>query len=180
MKLLIVTLNVLGWPVIQLSLARLFLLLPDARFAKDSWLTRERLLEQNGRLYRFLAIQRWKELLPDGASWLGGRPKKSLASRCMADLTTSAIETRRAETAHWCMLMCTPVFFLWNPRWACVVMTLYGFAANVPCIVVQRANRIKIERILLHLANPAGCEAGAEVRPSIGSSVRLTGVAIND
>jgi len=46
------------------------------------------------------------------------------------------------------MLLCTPVFYLWNPPWACVVMTLYGFAANLPCILVQRANRIKIERIL--------------------------------
>jgi glycosyl-4,4'-diaponeurosporenoate acyltransferase len=154
MKLLIVTLNVFGWPLIQLTLARLFMLLPDASFAKESWLTRERQVEQKGQLYcHFLAIQRWKELLPDGASWLGGRPKKNLASRCPAVLTTSAIETRRAETAHWCMLMCTPVFFLWNPGWACVVMTLYGFAANAPCIVVQRANRIKIERILHHAAN---------------------------
>ena len=173
MTLPIIALNVLGWPLIQLTLARLFLLLPDARFATKTWLTRERQVEKNGQLYRqFLAIQRWKGLLPDGASWLGGRPKKSLASRCPADLTKSAIETRRAETAHWCMLMCTPIFYLWNPGWACVVMTLYGFAANMPCIVVQRANRIKIERILHHAANST--DAKSEDRPQSDSQVWIS------
>jgi len=148
MKLLVITLNVLGWPFIQLALARLFLLIPDASFADDTWITRIRPLEQRGLLYRhFFFVQHWKGLLPDGASLLGGRSKK-LASRRFADLASFAIETRRAEIAHWCMLLCTPVFYLWNPPWACVVMTLYGLAANLPCILVQRVNRIKIERIL--------------------------------
>lgn len=93
-------------------------------------------------------MQRWKGLLPDGASWLGGRSKKNVASRTFTELTTFAIETRRAEVAHWCMLLCTPVFYVWNPRWACIIMTAYGVAANLPCILVQRANRIKVARIL--------------------------------
>ena len=148
MKLLVITLNVIGWPLIQLTLARLFLFLPDSIFDEDSWLTRQRRFEGEGQPYRsFLIMQRWKDLLPDGAAWLGGRSKR-LASRSCADLATFAIETRRAETAHWCMLLCTPLFYIWNPRWACIVMTLYGLAANLPCILVQRANRIKIERIL--------------------------------
>ncbi|MBS1801871.1 MAG: hypothetical protein JST28_00810 [Acidobacteria bacterium] len=148
MKLLVIALNVFGWPIIQLALGRLFLLIPDEVFAVDSWLTRTRRFEQSGRIYRqFFLIQRWKGLLPDGASWLGGRSKKLQSRRC-ADLITFAIETRRAEVAHWYMLLCTPLFYLWNPLWACVVMTVYGIAANLPCILVQRVNRIKIERIL--------------------------------
>ena len=146
---LIFTLNVLGWPVIQLLLAYLFLLCPDESFARDSWLTRKRWFERDGELYRSaFAVQRWKGWLPDGAPWLGGRSKSRIGSRNQLDLTTFLIETRRAEVAHWCMLLCTPVFYLWNPAWACVVMTFYGIAANVPCIVAQRANRIKIEHIL--------------------------------
>lgn len=154
MKLLIITLNVFGWPLIQLSLARLFLLLPDRLFSSDTWLTREYPFEQDGQLYRrYLAIQHWKALLPDGAPWLGGRPKKRIASRCPAALNTSALETRRGEAAHWCMLFCTPIFYLWNPLWACLIMTLYGLVANLPCILVQRANRIKLLNILRH-SNP--------------------------
>jgi glycosyl-4,4'-diaponeurosporenoate acyltransferase len=149
MKLLVIIVNVLGWPIIQLTLGKLFLLLPDSFFTEDSWLTRERRLEKNGDCYRrFLRMQWWKGLLPDGASWLGGRPKRNVATRNCSELALFAIETRRSEIAHWCMLLCTPIFYLWNPPWACVVVTLYGIAANLPCILVQRANRIKVRRIL--------------------------------
>ena len=149
MKLLVITLNVLGWPLIQISLARLFLLLPDRYFSRDSWLTRSRRFEQDGRTYRrVLSIHRWKRLVPDGAAWLGGRRKREFANRCVSDLSIFAAETRRGETAHWCMLLCIPLFYVWNPWWACVVMTLYGISANLPCILVQRANRIKIAQIL--------------------------------
>jgi glycosyl-4,4'-diaponeurosporenoate acyltransferase len=149
MNMLVLTVNILGWPVIHLALARLFLSIPDAYFAHDSWLTRERSLEHGGETYRRLfAVQRWKELLPDGAPWLGGRAKKRVASRDPEQLNLFMIETRRGEAAHWSMLLCTPVFFIWNPAWACVVMTVYGLAANFPCILVQRANRIKAAHIL--------------------------------
>jgi len=163
-RVLIIAVNVLGWPLIHLAFARLFISLPDFHFAQDSWLTRSRRFEQDGRFYRrVLAVQRWKDLLPDGAPWLGGRSKKRLGSRSYAYLNLFAMETRRAEAAHWCMLLCTPVFYLWNPAWACVVMTLYGLAANLPCIIAQRANRVRIARILrpsatLHAASvPRNC-----------------------
>ena len=168
MKIVIIALNLLGWPVIQITLARLFLLLPDARFAQDSWVTRERPFEGGGRLYRQqLFLQHWKELLPDGASWLGGRSKKNVASRNQWELSIFAIETRRAEIAHWCMLLCTPVFYLWNPPWACIVMTLYGALANLPCIFVQRANRIKVSRILCR------CEAQLTPQAQVVNSMNL-------
>ena len=89
-----------------------------------------------------------ERVLPDGAPWLGGMSKRRISGRGYADLNAFLIETRRAEAAHWCMLLCTPFFYLWNPWWACIVMTLYGIAANIPCIVVQRVNRIKIANIL--------------------------------
>lgn len=151
---LIIVLNVLGWPVIQLSVSYIFLQLPEAWFAHDSWLTRERHIEAEGMLYRrVFAVHQWKDMLPDGASWLGGRSKKKIASRSPELLRKSALETRRAEVAHWCMLLCTPAFYLWNPPWACGVMSLYGLLANLPCIVAQRANRIKIARIQQSLSH---------------------------
>ena len=123
---LIVTVNVLGWPVIHVVLAWLFIRLPDECFAEDSWLTRQRDIERSGLHYRTtFAVQRMKRLLPDGAPWLGGRSKTKIKGRNSAELNTFMLETRRAEVAHWCMLLCTPVFYLW-----------------------KRANRIKIMRIL--------------------------------
>jgi len=155
MNLFVLTMNVLGWPVLHLVLARAFLAIPDAYFAHDSWLTRERRFEQDGRLYRSVfVVHKWKGLLPDGAPWLGGRAKKRVATRSFQPLTVFQIETRRAEAAHWCMLLCTPIFFLWNPAWACALMALYGLCANLPCIFVQRANRIKVAHILRANTSP--------------------------
>jgi glycosyl-4,4'-diaponeurosporenoate acyltransferase len=139
--------NLLGWPIIQLGLAAVFLQLPLEWFENDTWLTAPRAWEHEGRLYRDrLAIRRWKALLPDGAPWFGGS-QKSLSTRCAVHLNRFRLETRRAELAHWCMLACLPAFFLWNPSWACWVMTVYALAANLPCILAQRYNRLILTRI---------------------------------
>lgn len=50
--------------------------------------------------------------------------------------------------AHWTMLLAAPVFFLWNPWWADLIMVAYGVLANVPCILVQRHNRLRFARVL--------------------------------
>lgn len=150
MKLtLIILANILGWPVIQLSIARWILTLPPHYFRKDNWLTRERRCERSGTLYRnYFLVHRWKSLLPDGAPWLGGMAKRSLTSTTPEYLSAFLEETRRGEIAHWMMLAATPVFYLWNPLWASAVMTLYGVLANLPCILVQRANRIRLRRLI--------------------------------
>jgi glycosyl-4,4'-diaponeurosporenoate acyltransferase len=140
--------NLLGWPAIHLSVAGIFLSLPSSWFENDTWLTAPRWWECGGRLYRDrLAIRRWKALLPDGAPWLGGFAKKEMRGHDLAYLSRFLLETRRAELAHWCMLCCLPVFFLWNLPWACCVMTLYALVANLPCIVAQRYNRLILSRI---------------------------------
>jgi glycosyl-4,4'-diaponeurosporenoate acyltransferase len=147
MSALMWTANLLGWPLIHLTVAFVALRLPAHLFARNSWLTAPRRWERDGRIYRDkLAIRRWKSLLPDGAPWLGGFAKKKLYARDSAHLAQFILETRRAEIAHWCMLCCLPVFFLWNPPWACLVMTAYALAANLPCILAQRYNRIALDR----------------------------------
>ena len=139
--------NLIGWPLIHLAIGSVALRLPQHLFAQDNWLTAPRRWERGGRLYRnWLAIRRWKSLLPDGASWLGGFEKKRVFSRDSSYLAHFVLETRRAEAAHWCMLGCLPLFFLWNPPWACLVMTAYALAANLPCILAQRYNRIVLDR----------------------------------
>src|SRR6202020_1034772 len=117
--------------VIHTPTAPAALRLPPEPFARDSWLTTPRRCEHDGRLYRdWFAIRKWKSLLPDGAPWLGGFGKKKLRGR------------NRADLAHWCMLACLPVFFVWNSPWACWMMTVYAIAANLPCILAQRYNRL--------------------------------------
>lgn len=140
--------NVLGWPVIHVVIAAIFLRLPLRLFAGDCFVYQAWPWERDGMLYRkWLLVRRWKALLPDGAPWLGGFPKKRLERREADYVRRFILETRRAECAHWCMLCCLPVFFLWNPLWARWVMTAYAVGANVPCILVQRYNRVVLVRL---------------------------------
>jgi glycosyl-4,4'-diaponeurosporenoate acyltransferase len=149
MTALIWAANLLGWPLIHLVVAFVALRLPAHLFTLDSWLTAPRRWEHDGRLYRdWLAIRKWKSLLPDGAPWMGGFRKKKLNARDSSYLSQFLRETRRAEWAHWCMFCCLPIFFLWNPPWARLVMTAYALAANLPCILAQRYNRIVLARAL--------------------------------
>ncbi len=141
--------NLLGWPVIQLSGAWIAQRLPARLFEQNSWITAPRGWEREGRIYRdWMGIRRWKRLLPDGGAWFGGFAKKRIRCRDVAYLGAFLLETRRAEIAHWCMMLWLPVFFLWNPPWACAVMAGYALTANLPCIAAQRYNRIALERVL--------------------------------
>jgi glycosyl-4,4'-diaponeurosporenoate acyltransferase len=150
--------NPLGWPFIHLFIGYVALRLPSSLFAHDTWLTAPRRRERDGRFYRdWLAIRRWKSLLPDGAPWLGGPAKKMIYSRNSSYLVRFLVETRRAEVAHWAMLCCLPIFFLWNPPWACFVMAAYALAANLPCIAAQRYNRIAVSRAIRNVHGALTC-----------------------
>lgn len=143
------TANVLGWPAIHLIVGGLAVRLPGDLFAQDTWVSKPRRWEHDGRLYRKLfAVRSWKALLPDGAPWIGGLAKNGLLARDQPQLMRFIAETRRAEIAHWCMLGCLPLFWVWDPRWARLVMTVYGVAANVPCIIAQRYNRAVLLRFV--------------------------------
>jgi glycosyl-4,4'-diaponeurosporenoate acyltransferase len=138
----IALLNAGGCLIIQLGLAWAFTLMPARWF--DAPLQPA---TGNRRWYEHrLGIRRWKDRLPDGAKWLGGFAKGSLGRSDPAHLQAFIRETRRGECCHWLVLACTPVFFLWNPWWADAIMIAYALAANAPCILVQRYNRIRLSR----------------------------------
>jgi len=40
------------------------------------------------------------------------------------------------------------VFYAWNPWWLAKAMLAFGVLANVPCLLVQRYNRARLERAL--------------------------------
>ena len=149
----VIVLNVAGWPVLQFGLAWAFLRMPVAWFNPPpaaSW-------ERGGRVYeRAFAVKRWKDRLPDAARWFGGGfAKGSLAGAERDYLRRFVRETWRGELCHWYALACTPVFFLWNPPWADLVMTAYALAANLPCILAQRYNRARFLRVLARSSGPA-------------------------
>ncbi|WNQ10026.1 glycosyl-4,4'-diaponeurosporenoate acyltransferase [Paenibacillus aurantius] len=141
-------LDIAAWLAIQLAAAYGCLKAPDRWFRETRWL-RPWGLERGGRLYeRGLAIKRWKGWLPDGGSWFkGGFSKKKLRSADSAYLSRFLLETRRAEVTHWLAMAPAPLFFLWNDRASGWILMGYALAANLPCIWVQRYNRIRLGRI---------------------------------
>jgi glycosyl-4,4'-diaponeurosporenoate acyltransferase len=151
----VIALNVTVWPVIQLGLAWAFTRLPLHWFEAgpaSRW-------EAGGRIYaKWLRIKAWKDLLPDGASWFGGGfAKAKLIQRGPDYLARFRRETWRGELCHWTAIACTPLFFLWNPWWANWLMIAYALAANLPCILVQRYNRARFQRLCARRA----CQASS-------------------
>ena len=45
-----------------------------------------------------------------------------------------------------------PLFMAWNPWWADLVMIAYALIANLPCILVQRFNRARMQQSLDRLS----------------------------
>jgi glycosyl-4,4'-diaponeurosporenoate acyltransferase len=146
----IVLLNVLGWPAIQLGLAWAFTRMPETWFDPPE----PRTWESRGFFYeRVFGIKRWKDLLPDGAAWFGGGFAKGKLPNADSDYFRRFIrETWRGELCHWCTLAFTPLFFLWNPWWGDMVMVAFAAAANFPCILAQRYNRLRFRRVLARRA----------------------------
>ncbi|HEX5789793.1 MAG TPA: hypothetical protein VFY13_01515, partial [Luteolibacter sp.] len=133
-----VVLNVGLWPLIQIVLAWAFIRMPQA------WFDPPRSPEGAACYEKYLGIRHWKKLLPDGARWLGGGfAKAEMKSTDPAYLRRFIIETWRGELCHYCALLFVPLFFLWNPWWADLIMVGYAVIANCPCILVQRYNRIR-------------------------------------
>ena len=152
----VIGLNIAAWAVIQVGLAWLFTQFPPERFDPRSRLARARHCERRGRIYqRLFAIKRWKDKLPDAASWFrGGVAKAELRAGPPDFLLRFARETWRGEIVLWLALLALPLFCVWNPWWAVLVNAAYAIVANLPCILVQRYNRARLLGTLGRVASP--------------------------
>jgi glycosyl-4,4'-diaponeurosporenoate acyltransferase len=146
----LVAVNVLAWLAIHLGVAWAGTRLPVRLFRPAAWPYRTRGWERGGRIYeRLFAVRAWKDRLPDGAGlFAGGFRKASLRSASADYLDRFAAETCRGEAVHWAVLASSALFFLWNPPPVGAVMVAYAVLANLPCILVQRYNRIRLKRIM--------------------------------
>ena len=145
----IVVLNVAGWLAIQLGFAWAFTQMPVTWFNPGNASPRE----AGGRFYeRVFRIKAWKDRLPDAAHWFGGGFAKGTLAGTQHDYLRRFIrETWRGELCHWAAVACAPVFFLWNPWWSDLIIVAYALAANLPCILAQRYNRARFQRLLTRL-----------------------------
>lgn len=140
----VIVLNVAGWPVIQIGLAWVFTRMPAHWFNPGLTSKWERNFYE-----QVLLIRLWKDHLPDAARWFaGGFAKGRLLARNGDYLRRFIRETWRGELCHWVAMAFAPVFFLWNPFWAGMIMVAYALVANLPCILVQRYNRSRMQRMI--------------------------------
>lgn len=146
---------ILLWGLFQMAAALIALKLPDALLSPDSWLFRSRSFEGDGRLYeRVFRVRRWKHLLPDGASvWRKrGYLKKVLADTTPENLTTFLVESARGELTHWLAILPFWLFGFITPGYVVGIMLAYALLVNLPCIIAQRYNRPRIQRLLDRMA----------------------------
>jgi glycosyl-4,4'-diaponeurosporenoate acyltransferase len=124
--------------------------LPDRRIDHDSWLTRIRAFEEDGRLYRrWLRLDHWRDRLPEaGGLFPGGVSKRHLGGTDDDHLRRFAMETRRAELVHWMNLSAGPFFIIWCGIPLGLCMLAFGIVAHTPFICIQRSNRARLERVL--------------------------------
>jgi len=144
-----IVVDVVAWGVFHTVTGYAAYRLDEERLSRDGWLLRPRRFETAGRYRRWLRIHRWKDKVPDaGDLFRGGLSKRHLPAYDVAGLQLFVRETRRAELAHWWALGCGPVFVLWNPPLAAGLLVFYGVAANLPFIVIQRYNRLRIQALI--------------------------------
>ena len=144
-----IIIDIVAWFIIHMSVSYIMSRQPLASFKPDSWFYRQRNWEKNGRIYeRLFRLKSWKKKLPDGAAvFKNGFEKKRLKETSQRYLLDFISETCRAELTHWIVLLFGFIFLIWNIWWVGIVMIIYATIVNMPCIITQRYNRIKLRRI---------------------------------
>lgn len=145
----------LGWALLVGSLANR---LPPAWLARDNWLTRPRPWAETAAGYeQGLAIRRWKRWLPDAGNALpGGVRKAALVRIDPLSLQQLCRETRRAELVHLALWPFWVVTALWLPPAGVVLNLLFATLFNLPCLWLQRYNRLRLQALLQRWPSAGG------------------------
>jgi glycosyl-4,4'-diaponeurosporenoate acyltransferase len=144
-----ILLDIAVWLIIHVGVSYLMTHIPLNSFDARSWLYKQRKWEKDGKIYvRIFRLRKWKKRLPDGAAlFRKGFKKKELKGVGNEYLDNFIKETCRAELTHWIMVVISPLFFMWNLWYVGIVMIVYAILVNLPCIMTQRYNRIRLKRV---------------------------------
>lgn len=146
----ILGLCVVGWAAWSIMMGYLGHRLPLKFFEKETWLTRPLRWGEDPRGYeRVLRIKAWKHRLPEAGNFFpGGFSKDSIGGGDRAVMTRFLAETRRAEYVHLAIWPFWLVTLLWAPGWGVLLNLVVGTALNLPCLLVQRYNRMRLQRAI--------------------------------
>ena len=141
--------SALGWLLWSVVVGAIANRLPSEWLARDHWFWRRPWHEQARSFEGRLAIRRWKPWLPDaGRALPSGVAKASLVGRDQRNLERLLLETKRAEWVHlvlWLFWLVTP---LWLPPAGVLINLAFATLFNLPCLWVQRYNRLRLQLLL--------------------------------
>lgn len=141
--------SALGWLVCSLLVGALANRLPAAWLARNHWLWRRPWPESRQGYEQRLAIRHWKPWLPDAGQALpSGVAKASLVGRQRSNLERLLLETKRAELVHLVLWWFWLVTALWLPPAGVLVNLAFATGFNLPCLWVQRYNRLRLQTLL--------------------------------
>lgn len=111
---------------------------------------------------RRLAVRHWKPWIPDAGNALpGGVSKASLVRRDPLALRRLLLETRRAELVHWALWPAWLVTALWLPPVGVLINLVFATLFNLPCLLLQRYNRLRLQLVLLRARASAPATAAS-------------------
>jgi glycosyl-4,4'-diaponeurosporenoate acyltransferase len=113
--------------------------------------TREQLRpwEHDGLWYlRRVGVRRWKGWLPEAGPLFAGLSKRRRPSSAEGGWERLAAECLRAERTHRAIAWATPCFVVWNPLGLFLANVVFAVVANLPCWVVARSTRGRVEAAL--------------------------------
>jgi glycosyl-4,4'-diaponeurosporenoate acyltransferase len=149
----IVSFCVIGWISWSFVIGFIGHRLPLKFLETDTWLTRLRPWGEDRHGYeQVLSIKHWKDQLPEAGDFFPeGFRKSSVGAGDPTVMSRFLAETRRAEYVHIAIWLFWLVTMLWTPAWGVLINLMVGTAFNLPCLWVQRYNRIRLRRVLERL-----------------------------
>lgn len=139
------------WPILQLTAEFICHRLPDRFYDERNFFFQSKGFEKEGAIYdQIFHVRKWKHLLPDGGMVRKKRGfrKKRLEQTNSDHLERFILESSKAELIHWLGMFPFWVFGFFTSPNVVLYMFLYALAVNMPCIIVQRYNRPRVQHLL--------------------------------
>ncbi|SDN97273.1 hypothetical protein [Halobacillus aidingensis] len=138
--------NIVAWLCIHLGVSGFVSVAPEALVNAFAGIYRVRRWETQAKVYERLGVKKWKDRLPEARKWFR-RGKTAAHLRNPSQWDRFEKQTNRSELSHWVQMLAAPFFFLFNPPWAGWIMVVYAILFNLPFIIVQRYNRVRMMRV---------------------------------
>ncbi|HPC38545.1 MAG TPA: hypothetical protein PLF21_04455 [Exilispira sp.] len=148
--------NSIFWTFVFFSSAYIVHFLLEKFYNYKNFLFKAVKIEKEGKLYKnIFFIDRWKDKIPEAGKFLGLHPfsKRHFVSKKKEYVERFILETCRGELSHLLPFIFYPISLIWNPMIANIIMFLFVLIFNLPFILVQRYNRIRLTKLLHKIEN---------------------------